>query len=347
MDYAKEITKAALRIGAISLRPNKPFQWASGYFMPIYNDNRKHLGYPENRKLITDAFKHLIEVNSISLDVISGTTTAGIAPAASLAQALNVPIIFFDGSGEDQLVVQYTPEFVESLVDKIPKEDCDIIVSTCPAAIIPAVFAANKRGLPFAYVREKPKKHGLEQQIEGIVKEGQRAILVDFHNKYSYLERPKDMPEDMKTVSGAGAKAALENKGLIVKAVISEDIMPRYATPALEGKTLLKIEDLVSTGSSCIKEIQDHRTWGTKVKAIGNARVEWCNAIFSYDFPASLKQFEDINCKFSAALGYDTLLSTAIETGDIKQEQHEMLKEWRSDAFNWGAKYGFPPVVKT
>jgi len=344
MDYATEIAKAALRIGAISLRPDKPFQWASGFFMPIYNDNRKHLGYPENRKLITGAFKHLIETSGTAVDMVSGTTTAGIAPAASLAQALDVPINFFDGSGESQIIVQYAPEFVGSLVDNIPDEECDVIVSTCPAAIIPAVYAANKRGLPFAYVREKPKKHGLEQQIEGVVKEGQRAILVDFHNKYSYLERPTG--SDINLV-GAGAKAALEKAGLIIKATVSEDIFPRYITPRLEGKRLLHIEDLVSTGGSCTEEIQAYRNWGAKVATIGNANVESCQAIFSYDFPETVARFTAINCRLDRALGYDHLLTTAVATGDIKPEQHEMLRDWRTAPFEWGAKHGFPPVAKT
>ena len=92
IDYGKELAKAALDIGAISLKPNDPFQWASGYRMPIYNDNRKHLRYPENRNLITEGFKKIIRDNYIKVDMITGTSTSGIAPAASLAQELNVPI---------------------------------------------------------------------------------------------------------------------------------------------------------------------------------------------------------------------------------------------------------------
>ena len=54
MGYDKQIAKASLDILAIKLRPDDPFQWASGFRMPIYNDNRMFLGYPKYRKLIAD-----------------------------------------------------------------------------------------------------------------------------------------------------------------------------------------------------------------------------------------------------------------------------------------------------
>jgi orotate phosphoribosyltransferase len=336
MDFGEAIAESALDIGAITLNPLDPYEWASHFRMPIYNDNRKHLRYWKNRRLITDGFKHQIEAESIEVEMVSGTTTAGIAPAASLAQALNVPINIFDGP-KDELVCHYTPEYVWQLVDKIPKEDCDVIVSTCPAAIIPAVFAANKRELPFAYIREKQKGHGLKQQVEGILKPGEKIIVVDFYNGYSYLERPVSTPADEKIV-GVGARKVLEDMGLTVAAVVSENIFPDYnGGPDLKGKKDKHIEDLVSTGGSCVKEIETYKSNG--------ATVEFCNAIFSYDFPETLQKFEGV-CKFNRLLGYDQLLEVALRKGKIKPEQHEMLAEWRKDPFNWGAKHGFPKVEK-
>jgi len=43
-DYAALLARKALENGAIRLSPDKPFTWASGYRMPIYNDNRQFLG---------------------------------------------------------------------------------------------------------------------------------------------------------------------------------------------------------------------------------------------------------------------------------------------------------------
>ena len=43
MDFGEKIAEAGLKINAIKLRPNDPFTWASGFRMPIYNDNRMFL----------------------------------------------------------------------------------------------------------------------------------------------------------------------------------------------------------------------------------------------------------------------------------------------------------------
>ena len=50
--YSEEIAKKALEMGAIRLSPEKPFRWASGYYMPIYNDNRTLLGNVRKQKEI-------------------------------------------------------------------------------------------------------------------------------------------------------------------------------------------------------------------------------------------------------------------------------------------------------
>ena len=42
--YSEKIAQKSLEMGAIRLSPQKPFCWASGYYMPIYNDNRTLLG---------------------------------------------------------------------------------------------------------------------------------------------------------------------------------------------------------------------------------------------------------------------------------------------------------------
>ena len=62
--------------------------------MPIYNDNRMFLFYPEFRKLIIDGFLSLIKANGIQIDIIAGTSTAGIPHGAMLADALKLPFIY-------------------------------------------------------------------------------------------------------------------------------------------------------------------------------------------------------------------------------------------------------------
>jgi len=93
-NYASHLAEAGLKIKAIKLNSAKPFLWASGYYMPIYNDNRMFLFYPEYRKLIMEGFKELVREFEIDFDVIAGTSTAGIPHGAILAENLNKPFIY-------------------------------------------------------------------------------------------------------------------------------------------------------------------------------------------------------------------------------------------------------------
>ena len=60
MNFSEEITRVSFQSGAIRLNPETPFLWASGYHMPIYNDNRLLLGSSNHRKLIADGFRDII-----------------------------------------------------------------------------------------------------------------------------------------------------------------------------------------------------------------------------------------------------------------------------------------------
>lgn len=106
--------------------------------MPVYNDNRMFLFYPEIRKMISRGLAEIIQAEDISFDVIAGTATAGIPHGTSLADRL---------------------------------------------------------GHPFIYIRDKPKSHGLRNQIEGIDAEsdlgGKRVIII----------------EDLVSTGGSSAKA--------------------------------------------------------------------------------------------------------------------------------------------
>lgn len=100
--YGPKLAEAALKLGAIKLRVDNPFTWASGYRMPIYNDNRQLLAVYEYRKLICDAFKKMIEILGLSdVSNIAGTSTAGIPHATSLADALNKPLSYIRSNAKD------------------------------------------------------------------------------------------------------------------------------------------------------------------------------------------------------------------------------------------------------
>jgi orotate phosphoribosyltransferase len=94
MTIAESIARVALEIGAIRINAQQPFTWASGYKMPIYNDNRLLLGNAQNRTLVAKGFQGLLKKCSINVEVIAGTATAGIPHATTLADLLQVPMIY-------------------------------------------------------------------------------------------------------------------------------------------------------------------------------------------------------------------------------------------------------------
>jgi len=90
-----------LDIGAVFLRPNEPFTWASGIKSPIYCDNRLILSYPEVRRRIEAALAAMIIESYPTAEVLAGTAMAGIAHAALVAEILNLPMAYVRATAKD------------------------------------------------------------------------------------------------------------------------------------------------------------------------------------------------------------------------------------------------------
>lgn len=97
----ERIAGLLLDIEAVFLRPNKPFTWASGIKSPIYCDNRMILSFPEVRKVVEKALAEIVTIYYPSVEVIAGTSTAGIAHAAYVSEILNLPMVYVRGSAKD------------------------------------------------------------------------------------------------------------------------------------------------------------------------------------------------------------------------------------------------------
>lgn len=218
VDFGVKLAENALDLRAIKLKPQKPFKWASGYNMPIYNDNRLLNKSLKCRQLVDTGLADLVRRHKIKCDVVAGTSTAGISWARELADTLETP---------------------------------------------------------FIYIRDKPKDHGTRSQIEGI-----------------------DSDE------------------------------------TLNGRNVIVVEDLVSTGGSSLKAVQAVRNIGGR-----------CNnllSIFNYGLPEAEQMFADSDCKLHSVLTYDTLMKVVRKHKYFSSSQLKLLEEWRADPFNWGAKHGFP-----
>ncbi|RLD75711.1 MAG: orotate phosphoribosyltransferase [Bacteroidetes bacterium] len=91
---AKKTAELLLSIKAIKLQPKEHFTWASGWFSPIYCDNRVTLSYVPIRNYIRENLVKIIEEKHGKPDVIAGVATGAIAIGVLVAQELGVPFVY-------------------------------------------------------------------------------------------------------------------------------------------------------------------------------------------------------------------------------------------------------------
>lgn len=97
----KKIAKALLSIKAVIFQPNDPFTWASGIKSPVYCDNRLTLTAPEVRTQIEEGLAETIRKNYPDVEVLMGTSTAGIAHAAIVGHLMNMPMGYVRSGAKD------------------------------------------------------------------------------------------------------------------------------------------------------------------------------------------------------------------------------------------------------
>lgn len=98
----------------------------------------------------------------------------------------------------------------------------------------------------------------------------------------------------------------------------------------MPGQKVVVIEDLISTGGSSLGAVKALRQAGCNVAGM--------LAIFSYEFADASGSFARENCELHTLSNYTVLLETALETGYIRPEELETLKEWRKSPSTWGIK---------
>lgn len=190
-------------IGAVFLRPDEPFTWASGIKSPIYCDNRLILTSPAARDIVENAIAEAVKKYYPEAEVLMGTSTAGIAHAA---------------------------------------------------------IAGHLLGMPMGYVRGSAKDHGRNNRIEGRLEKGQKVVV---------------------------------------------------------------IEDLISTGGSCIDVVEALREAGAEVLGVVS--------IFTYGMKKGLERLAAANVENHSLSNFDTLVEVAVEEGYIKPEDEKRLKSFMAN----------------
>ena len=93
------------------------------------------------------------------------------------------------------------------------------------------------------------------------------------------------------------------------------------------GAKVVIVEDLISTGMSSLAA--NNALVGAGANVLGMV------AIFSYGFNTARKAFESANVELTTLSNYDALIDVASETGYIRSEDIDVLKEWRFSPSTW------------
>ena len=97
----RTIAKDLLSINAVFLRPEEPFTWASGIKSPVYCDNRLTLTAPDVRNDVDNGLAAIVKNNYPDVEVLMGTSTAGIAHAAIVGHLLGLPMGYVRSGNKD------------------------------------------------------------------------------------------------------------------------------------------------------------------------------------------------------------------------------------------------------
>jgi orotate phosphoribosyltransferase len=140
----------------------------------------------------------------------------------------------------------------------------EAVAGVATAGIPQGALIADVLKLPFAYVRSKPKGHGMENLIEGHVAEGRKVVVV---------------------------------------------------------------EDLVSTGGSSLKAAEALRAAGCEVLGMVS--------IFTYGFDLAEKNFEQAALPLHSLSNYEVLIQEAEKLGIISAGEISSLQAWRQAPDQW------------
>ena len=199
----ERIAKDLLAIKAVFFRPEEPFTWASGIKSPVYCDNRLTLSDVQVRGDVENGLASLVREYYPEVEVLMGTSTAGIAHAAIVGHLM---------------------------------------------------------GLPMGYVRSGNKDHGRQNRIEGKLLPGQKVVVV---------------------------------------------------------------EDLISTGGSCIEVVEALREAGAEVLGIVS--------IFTYGLQKGIDRMAAADVVNYSLSNFDAVCEVAAEEGKIRPEDIARLKKFRAN----------------
>jgi len=96
------------------------------------------------------------------------------------------------------------------------------------------------------------------------------------------------------------------------------------------GNKVVVIEDLISTGMSSLNAVKCLREAGKEVLGMAS--------IFTYGFDQATTNFKNESCKLICLADYTALLEVALQEKYVREDEMQVLKNWRLDPSNWNGK---------
>ncbi len=209
------IARDLLSIGAVFLRPEEPFTWASGIKSPIYCDNRLTLTAPAVRNDVENGLVELIRREYPNAQVLMGTSTAGIAHAAIAAHIIGLPMGYVRSGAKDHGRNNRIEGKLEAGQRVVVVED---LISTAGSAldVVEALRDAGAEVLGIASLFTYGMKKGLDRMAAAHVR---NVSLTDFDTVVAVAARDgliqsgdvarllafRDHPEDERWIGGKNA----------------------------------------------------------------------------------------------------------------------------------------------
>lgn len=153
-------------------------------------------------------------------------------------------------------------ELCHAIMEHFP--EAEAVAGVATGAIAQGALVAEELGMPFVYVRPKPKDHGMQNLIEGELEPAAKVVVV---------------------------------------------------------------EDLISTGGSSLKAVEALRQYGCQV--VGMV------ASYTYGFPVAEQAFQEADVRLITLTDYEHVVAQALKTGYIKDQDVEVLNEWRKNPSQW------------
>ena len=191
---SKVIAADLLKIKAVFFRPDEPFIWASGIKSPVYCDNRLTLTAPDVRLDVENGLAQIIRAHYPSVEVLMGTSTAGIAHAAITAHILGLPMGYVRSGNKDHGRKNQIEGKLEPGQKVVVVED---LISTGGSVIevVDVLREAGAEVLGIASIFTYGMKRGIERLAEANV---QNVSLSDFDTIANVAaETGYIAPEDM------------------------------------------------------------------------------------------------------------------------------------------------------